>query len=67
MYFPNSMLLIDATHPGADQSEYTVIVAKEFELRDGPELVLNTNYGGTPIPLPDGVGNKGHPTVRLSK
>lgn len=67
MYFPNSKLLIDATHPVADQSEYTVIVAKEFELRDGPELVLNTNYGGTPIPLPDGVGNKGHPTVRLSK
>lgn len=67
MYFPNSKLLIDANNPVADKSEYTVIIAKEFELRDGPELVLNTNYGGTPIPLPDGVGNKAHPTVRLSK
>jgi Flp pilus assembly protein TadG len=67
MYFPNSKLLIDANNPVADRSEYTVIIAKEFELRDGPELVLNTNYGASPIPLPDGVGNKGRPTVRLSK
>jgi hypothetical protein len=44
-----------------------VIIAKEFELRDGPDLVLKTDYGATPIPLPDGVGNKAHTSVRLSK
>lgn len=67
MYFPNSKLMIEARNPVADKSEYTVIIAREFELRDGPELVLKTDYGASPIPLPDGVGNKAHPTVRLTK
>jgi Flp pilus assembly protein TadG len=67
MYFPNAKLMVEARNPVADKSEYTVIIAKEFELRDGPDLVLKTDYGATPIPLPDGVGNKAHPTVRLTK
>ncbi len=66
MYFPNSKLLIDADNPVADQSEYTVIIAREFELRDGPELVLNTDYESSPIPVPEGVGNKARPKIRLS-
>jgi Putative Flp pilus-assembly TadE/G-like len=65
MYFPNSKLLIDATNPVADRSDYTVIVAREFELRDGPELVLNTDYESSPIPLPEGVGNKTNSNIRL--
>ena len=51
----------------ADKSEYTVIIAKGFDLSDGPELVLKTDYDASPIPLPDGVGNKAHPEIRLSK
>ena len=67
MYFPKSKVMIEAKNPVADKSEYTVIIAREFELRDGPELVLKTDYANSPIPLPDGVGNKAHSTVRLSK
>lgn len=65
MYLPRSKLLIDATRPIADRSEYTVIIAREFELRDGPELVLNTDYESSPIPVPEGVGNNTEKTVRL--
>jgi hypothetical protein len=65
MYLPKSKLLIDANDPVADQSEYTVIIAREFELRDGPELVLNTDYASSPIPLPEGVGNKTDAKIRL--
>jgi hypothetical protein len=67
MYFPKSKLLIDATNPVADRSDYTVIIAREFELRDGPELVLNTNYESSTVPVPEGVGNNINTTVRLAK
>ena len=65
MYFPKSKLLIDADNPVADQSEYTVIIAREFELREGPELVLNTDYASSTIPVPEGVGNNIDTKIRL--
>jgi len=65
IYLPKSQLLIDASNPVADRSDYTVIIAREFELRDGPELVLNTDYGNSTIPVPEGVGNNLKTNVRL--
>ena len=65
MYLPKSKLLIDADNPVADQSEYTVIIAREFELREGPELVLNTDYASSTIPVPEGVGNNIDTKIRL--
>jgi Flp pilus assembly protein TadG len=67
MYFPKSRLKIDANNPVADRSEYTVIIARGFDLSSGPELVLKTDYDASPIPLPEGVGNKARPEIRLSK
>jgi hypothetical protein len=65
IYLPGNTLEIDAKNPIADQSDYTVIIAKQFTLTDGPELVLNTDYENSPIPVPEGVGNKARPHVRL--
>ncbi len=65
MYLPKSKLLIDADNPVADRSDYTVIIAREFELRSGPELVLNTDYESSPIPVPEGVGNNTQSSIRL--
>jgi Flp pilus assembly protein TadG len=65
IYLPGNTLEINAQNPIADQSDYTVIVAKQFTLTDGPELVLNTDYENSPIPVPEGVGNKARPHVRL--
>jgi Flp pilus assembly protein TadG len=56
IYLPAGRLIIDASKPVADLSAYTVIVARQVELFDGPNLVLNTNYGGTDVPVPSGVG-----------
>ena len=67
MYLPNSKLLIDSRDPVADRSDYTIIIAREFELRDGPELVLNTDYADSDIPVPDGVGNNTSSSIRLSR
>lgn len=67
IYLPNNTLTIDSKNPIADQSDYTVIIARKFDMKDGPELVLNTDYEKSPIPVPDGVGNKSRPIVRLSR
>jgi Flp pilus assembly protein TadG len=61
IYFPNSKLTINAQNPIADQSAYTVILAAEFDLESGPELVLNTDYSGSDVPVPSGIGNNSTP------
>jgi Flp pilus assembly protein TadG len=66
IYLPGNTLEINSTRPIADQSDYTVIIAKKFEMKDGPELVLNTDYESSLVPVPEGVGNKARPRVHLS-
>lgn len=56
IYLPAGRLIIDSNTPVADKSAYTVIVAQQLDLYDGPNLVLNANYGLTDIPVPQGVG-----------
>jgi hypothetical protein len=63
---PNSSLYIDSKKPIADRSAYTVIVARTVELYDGPNLVLNSDYGATTVPVPKGVGPLGA-TISLVK
>jgi hypothetical protein len=55
IYLPKGNLKIDAKADVADQSAYTVIVAKQLEVK-GANLVVNADYGGTDVPVPDGVG-----------
>ena len=52
-------LVVDAKKPVADQSAYTVIVAAQINLYEGPNLVLNANYAATSVPVPKGVGPVG--------
>lgn len=66
VYLPNGRLYIDADEPIAQDSAYTVIIARQIELYAGPHLVLNTDYGNTDVPVPDGVDNSGR-TVVLSE
>ena len=65
IYLPAGRLVIDAKRPVADRSAYTIIVARQVELFDGPNLYLNTNYSGSDIPVPQGVGPSTHRTVSL--
>ena len=65
IYLPGNTLEINSTKPIADQSDYTVIIARKFDMKDGPELVLNTDYENSLVPVPEGVGNKSRPIVRL--
>lgn len=66
IYVPKGELRIDAQSPIADQSAYTAIVADTMRLYGGPHLVLNTDYGATDIPVPEGIKGVGQP-VRLAE
>ncbi|ACA19266.1 conserved hypothetical protein [Methylobacterium sp. 4-46] len=65
IYLPAGRLIVDANNPVADRSAYTIIVARQVEFFDGPSLYLNSNYGSSDIPVPDGVGNTLKRTVKL--
>ena len=55
IYLSKSILNIDANAPIADQSAYTAIIAQSLQLQSGPNLVLNTDYDLTDVPVPDGI------------
>ena len=63
IYLPVGRLIIDSKKPVADQSAYTVIIARQINLYDGPDLKLNARYGSTDIPVPNGVGPSSADTV----
>jgi hypothetical protein len=61
IYMPNATLSVAGTNNKvADQSAWTVIVAKSIRMSGSPDLVINHNYPGSTIPVPEGVGpNRG--------
>ncbi len=63
IYLPQGELRIDANKPVADQSAYTAIVVRKLRLFSGPNLILNTNYGSTTVPVPEGIKGVGQPVA----
>jgi hypothetical protein len=59
IYMPQGRLIVDATKPIADKSAYTVIVVRRIDLHAGPNLILNSDYSATDVPVPKGVGPYG--------
>ena len=56
IYIPGSELYISATGNVAQDSAWSVIVAKSLTLDKNPVLVINKNYVGSGVPVPQGVG-----------
>ncbi len=57
IYLPKGNIRIDPitnVTVGA-QSAYTAIVAERVRVANLPTLVMNTNYGATSVPVPDGI------------
>jgi Flp pilus assembly protein TadG len=65
IYMPKGRLIIDANKPIADKSAYTVLVVRRIDLHSGPNLILNSDYSATDVPVPPGVGPYGN-SVQLS-
>jgi Flp pilus assembly protein TadG len=55
IYLPTGTLEIDVVGLVAAQSAYTVIVANKLDV-NGADLVINSDYGATDVPVPSGVG-----------
>ena len=57
IYIPAATLQITgAGNRIADQSAWTVVVAKSIKMTGSPNLVVNANYAGSSVPVPAGVG-----------
>ncbi|HEX8233287.1 MAG TPA: pilus assembly protein TadG-related protein [Caulobacteraceae bacterium] len=56
IYMPKARLVVSGSKDVARKSDWTVIVAERLLLKGAPTLVINTNYGGSPVPVPAGVG-----------
>jgi hypothetical protein len=67
IYIPSAKLAVSGAGGAVgDQSAWTVIVANSIDVSGSPNLVINSNYAGSSVPVPSGVG----PTMkgaRLSK
>ncbi len=63
IYLPNAELIINASGAVAEDSKWSVVVAKEIFLDKNAKLVINTDYAGSGVPVPLGVGdNSGNAT-----
>ena len=63
IYLPVSRLIIDSKKAVADQSAYTVIIARMINLYDVPNLMLNARYGSSDVPVPTNVSPSSADTV----
>ncbi len=63
IYLSRGRLHVAAQNPVADKSAYTIVVANQFSLSEGPTMVLNSDYGATNIPVPAGVGPNSNRTA----
>jgi hypothetical protein len=58
VYIPSATLNVTGTtNSVADQSAWTVVVAKSLQLTGSPNLVINANYSASTVPVPAGVGS----------
>lgn len=56
IYVPNATLIVDGSDDVARDSAWTVIVAKSVQLTGSPSLIINADYTGSAVPVPEGVG-----------
>ncbi len=56
IYVPNATLNIQGGKKAAQASDWTVIAASALTMTGSPNLVINTNYTGSTVPVPIGVG-----------
>ncbi|HLI65606.1 MAG TPA: pilus assembly protein TadG-related protein [Caulobacteraceae bacterium] len=60
IYIPNATLAVSgANNLVADQSAWTVVVARAISVGGSANLVINANYAGSTVPVPSGVGPRG--------
>jgi Flp pilus assembly protein TadG len=66
IYIPSATLTVQGTsNKVAQQSAWTVVVAQSIQLNGSADLVINSNYAASSVPVPQGVGNETQQQVSL--
>lgn len=58
VYLPMSRLVVSANGDVAEGSQWSVVVARNINLTNAAQLVINSDYAGSPVPVPTGVGDR---------
>lgn len=56
IYAPAAKLHVDGKQAVGENSDWTVVVARQIELKGQAKLTINSNYSSTLVPVPQGVG-----------
>jgi len=56
IYLPKGHLFIDKESRVGQLSKWTAIIANQIEIGNGPNVQINSDYAGSSIPVPEGVG-----------
>ena len=62
IYIPRAQLVVEGRRNVAEDSAWTVIVARQLRLNGSPSLIINADYGYSAVPVPEGVGPSGGST-----
>jgi Flp pilus assembly protein TadG len=55
IYLSRGSLWVDPNSPVAQNSAYTAIIVHKLELDEGPDLIMNADFGATDVPVPAGI------------
>lgn len=58
IYIPGAELKVSTSGNVAQDSAWSIIVADTITVEKNPVLVINSGYGGSGVPVPEGVGPK---------
>lgn len=55
IYLPNGKLFVDKASRVGQTSKWSAIIARQLEIGNGPQIQINSDYGGSTVPVPAGV------------
>lgn len=58
IYLPNTTIYVTSPGNVAQDSQWSVVVARYVITSNSSNLIINSNYEGSPVPVPEGVGNR---------
>ncbi len=65
VYAPHGWVRVSSSGQVAEDSDWSVVVTNRLLMSGSPNLVINTRYTGSPVPIPGGVGNNLPTALRL--
>ncbi len=55
VYLPNGKVMINSNSTFGGDADYSIFIAKEYEINSDSTLVMNSDFGSSGVPLPSGL------------